>query len=291
MNMTWEEIVQAVHSGVPSAKEKATLAAIDNLRNYIYSLIKAFSFGNTEMEDMFSIAQLVIIENIDSYDINKGKPTTFFTPALKRAFLNASQGGKQSMYYTFANKKIRDAVKMLADLGVTDPTVEQLADVTELSEVTIEATLDYNKKCVSIDTSEAANMQSGFGNPENEVLQKEKTEKIHKAISKLNVPGQQLVYCIFRYEEEYNKVPSIGHLCKMMNEIFGKSYSSEGLSKLRRDVEEMLSCSIELRSYKREQHLNKIKCSFPELSVIKQEENSLLDNNNLFDLFSEEDDN
>lgn len=102
MNMTWEEIVQAVHSGVPSEKEKATLAAIDNLRNYIYGLIKTFSFGNTEMEDMFSIAQLVIIENIDSYDINKGKPTTFFTPALKRAFLSASQGGKQSMYYTFA---------------------------------------------------------------------------------------------------------------------------------------------------------------------------------------------
>ena len=70
MNMTWEEIVQAVHSGVPSEKEKATLAAIDNLRNYIYGLIKTFSFGNTEMEDMFSIAQLVIIENIDSYDLH-----------------------------------------------------------------------------------------------------------------------------------------------------------------------------------------------------------------------------
>ena len=188
----FEEIMKDYNSGDERKKGEAMVHMMDAMSKYVHSYIQNsfptyYNPGTQDYEDMVSEAKLAIITHMGEYDVNKGKPTTFFKQYLKEhicRYINNMPGHGISAYYASMMKKIKKIRNMHPEM---DCSPEFLARETGVSMETILKTLEMEQSTQRVYINGNKNEEDGhdgemlisdFKTPEDAFIIKERKETI-----------------------------------------------------------------------------------------------------------------
>lgn len=187
------KIMEDYHSGDPERKQYALECAIDELKGFIYSIIKKsyITYAKDNYYDLVQEGKIGIMEGMKKYDPSKSMPTTFFSPYIKHEMqlLITRQVDKTTAHYSTNIKKINKAIERF-EIANTPYTNVDIAIQTGLSLETVNQSMairNYREEVHSdgclpgvID----ANLKSNhILTPEEDFMEKEEKEILYNAIN------------------------------------------------------------------------------------------------------------
>lgn len=218
-----EEIMANFRSGDPVKRKQAIADMIGVLSGYILKLIQESygSYMKKYFSDMLEQAYLGVIQGMENYKPLMGRPTTWFKPFIHheiQKYLN-EQINYSTPYYNALSKKVFAYIDKLTSEGKA-PTVREIEIATQVPAKTIEKCLQIKRcKNVPIDgTKDGMTLQSGFEQPEESAIRKEREELARDLLSKGLLTSKERFCLIHSFgldgKEEMNKT----EICELAKE-------------------------------------------------------------------------
>lgn len=198
----YSEAVDSYNKGmrmVLDAKSEMT----DLLEKLIYHIIQSrFPTFKEHTRDMYQEGVIGILNSIDAYDPERGKPTTYFWRYILHEiteYINRTIN-KTTSHYASNIVRVKKAINKFDSEG-RNYTIKDIAQETNISAETIAQTLkimEYSKeKTYETTAALECEISQRIDSPETEYLKNEETQIIHKAVAAL--PEQQAKVIILRY--------------------------------------------------------------------------------------------
>lgn len=238
------------HNGTDEDKKVAKEEIWGRIEKYVYNLMhKRFGTYIKYKDDLIQCGTLAVFENMDKFDPEKGKMTTYFKVFIlhaMREFINVNVN-KISAHYSTKSKPILSAIARYEALGVKYTPVDiSMETGIKLETVTKTLRIQTNAQEVYYNNEEYLDSQvtERAYSPEEILLQNEKLKAIYDAISNLSDIEKRIVtmkYGLCGEEKHSTKalsaktgIPS-DKIRKYLNSSTAKLKCHKGLRQLFRD--------------------------------------------------------
>lgn len=219
------KIMEDYHSGDIKKKQYAQECAIEELKGFIYHIIKKSysTYARNNFYDLIQEGKLGIMEGMKKYDPNKSMPTTFFSPYIKHEIQGhiTKQVDKTTAHYSSSIKKINRAIEAFESTGKPYTNVD-ISIQTQLSLETVNQSMaikNYRDE-IHIDACVPGMIDNNIASqrlptPEEEYFQKEETEILYRAIAETLTP-QEIQVCQFHFGLNDTETLSEGEISKRL---------------------------------------------------------------------------
>lgn len=232
------QAIKAYNAGMQltlDAKEEMII----KLDMFIYSMIVSrFTTFKKFTKDLYQEGVLGILKGIDSYDVKKGKPTTYFYIYILHEmteYIN-SNINKTTSHYSANIVKVKKAVNRFEHEG-REWTIQDIAQETGISAETIMQSLKImeSSKEVHYDTVDYldSKVNQNHKSPEEEYIKNETAEILHKAV--ISLPQEEADVISLKFGLTGLEPMSYKNIAENLNIQIDKvrKYSTAGLRKLR----------------------------------------------------------
>ena len=219
------QIMEDYHSGDIKKKQYAQECAIEELKGFIYHIIKKSysTYAKNNFYDLIQEGKLGIMEGMKKYDPNKSMPTTFFSPYIKHEIQGhiTKQVDKTTAHYSSSIKKINRAIEGFESTGKPYTNVD-IAIQTQLSLETVNQSMaikNYRDE-IHIDACVPGMIDNNttsqrMPTPEEEYFKREETEVLYRAIAETLTP-QEIQVCQYHFGLNDTETLSEGEISKRM---------------------------------------------------------------------------
>lgn len=185
-------IMEDYHSGDPAREKYALECAVEELKGFIYSIIKKsyMTYARNNYRDLVNEGVIGVIEGMKKYDPSKSMPTTFFSPYIKHEMqlLITKQVDKTTAHYSTNIKKINKVIEQFEINDIPYTNVD-IAIQTGLSLETVNQSMAIRNFRDEIHADSCqdglidANLKSRhMPTPEEDYIEKEEHDVLYKAI-------------------------------------------------------------------------------------------------------------
>lgn len=219
------KIMEDYHSGDPVREKKALEDAIDELKGFIYSIIRKtyITYAKDNYYDLVQEGKIGVIEGMKKYDPSKSMPTTFFSPYIKHEMqlLITKQVDKTTAHYSSNIKKLNKVIEQFEATNTPYTNVD-LAIQTGLSLETVNQSMairNYREE-VHVDGCLPgvidANLKSNrMPTPEEDFMEQEEKNILYKAISD-NLTPLEIKVCEMHFGINDSETFSEGEISKKL---------------------------------------------------------------------------
>lgn len=219
------KIMEDYHSGDIKKKQYAQECAIEELKGFIYHIIKKSysTYAKNNFYDLIQEGKLGVMEGMKKYDPNKSMPTTFFSPYIKHEIQGhiTKQVDKTTAHYSSSIKKINRVIESFESTGKPYTNVD-IAIQTGLSLETVNQSMaikNYRDE-IHIDACVPGMIDNNttsqrMPTPEEEYFQREETEVLYHAIAETLTP-QEIQVCQYHFGLNDTETLSEGEISKKM---------------------------------------------------------------------------
>ena len=208
-NEDYSGLMIRYHKGDKKEKMKIAEQLIDKLDLFIYEVMKSefTDYVAKYKDDLYQEGVIGILKNIQQFNPDNGKLTTFFYVHIKHAMIEfiSNVVHKTTTHYNSRIIAIKKAIEQLKKNN-KDVTDISIAIESNMSEKTVIKILDImnnlNSCSLDEDSYEDVNISKEYSNPEQIIMQKEEKQAIHKAIAKLNKLEQDILDMKFGFTKE-----------------------------------------------------------------------------------------
>lgn len=214
----WQEVYTMMHSGDPKLVEKAKEIACQSMKGLIISMsCKKYSGFRAEYNDLITSGYIAVLRALPKYDPEKGKASTFFYPYIEHEMLkwmNDNVNGFSIHYQTMLNRMINTI------MDNPHMSNEEVARICDMPVKTVEETrknYNFSQKISLDDEVKLKGYEKRVLGPEEEFLEKEKSEMLYKFISlSLGSREREIIYDFFGLDgREPLSVSAISELRKI----------------------------------------------------------------------------
>lgn len=218
------EIYAYYHDGDPEKRRMAIQATCEMMDLYIHSIIeKNFYSFQKDKEDLYQASILRVMEDLQDFDPDKGKMTTWFKMSILNAcnqFLS-EEYNHSTPYFAKNVKEVKRAIRYFEGQGNDKWTATDIVEYTKLSRKNVDDALERIEQIemesgleFEADTKNAAK-ERGIISPEDELILRTKERLIEEAMETLTEEEKQLI--TLRYMTKDKKM-SLHQIAKIMGE-------------------------------------------------------------------------
>lgn len=232
-------------SGDPKKVKAAKDAIVEDHHKFIYQMIHMFpdDIVKKYKDDLFNCGVIGILNSLDRFDPDAGKPTTFFKRYIQKElsdFVKNYVYGTTS-YHATNMKKVKKALMYFEDRGIDDPSVADIALQTNLNPAIVENTmmmitvsnLKYYQEDEMYEIDEF--MPSNRETPEKMFIESEEKSMVMDALKILDPIELKVVMMKFGLEDRASTDAEIAReIGRSISEM--KSIRNRALSKLRKST-------------------------------------------------------
>lgn len=210
---------RALVNRMVSGDEDARTALITSNLRLVVKIAHDFKGRGLSLDDLVAEGSVGLMKGISKYQLNRGAKVSSYVAwwikqAMHRAIANQSRLIRMPVQSAGKWYKIKRALDALTDAGVTNPTNEEIATKSCLSERTVSNLRGRMASIVSLD-DKPDNSTVPYSNMIADTAQQEATERnettslLYDAISQLSPREQFIVKSRFGIDDEEIPLPAI----------------------------------------------------------------------------------